>query len=62
MVQAVGAAFLFANSAAILTDAFPVTERGFALGLNQVSAVAGSVAGLVLGEFWRPSIGGWCFW
>ncbi|HZT95288.1 MAG TPA: MFS transporter [Chloroflexota bacterium] len=49
VVQAVGAAFLFANSAAILTDAFPVNQRGFALGLNQVSAVAGSVAGLVLG-------------
>lgn len=49
VVQAVGAAFLFANSAAILTDAFPVEQRGFALGLNQVSAVAGSVAGLILG-------------
>ena len=49
VVQAVGAAFLFANSSAILTDAFPADQRGFALGLNQVSAIVGSVAGLILG-------------
>jgi len=49
IVQAIGGSFIFANSSAILTDAFPAQERGFALGLNQVSAVAGSVAGLVLG-------------
>lgn len=49
VVQAVGGSFLFANAAAILTDAFPADQRGFALGLNQVAAVAGSVAGLVLG-------------
>jgi MFS family permease len=49
LVQAVGAAFLFANSAAILTDAFPPNERGFGLGINQVAAIAGSVLGLVLG-------------
>jgi MFS family permease len=49
VVQAVGGSFIFANSSAILTDAFPPLERGFALGLNQVAAVAGSVAGLILG-------------
>ncbi len=49
MVQAVGAAFLFSNSAAILTDAFPHNERGKALGINQVAALVGSVLGLVLG-------------
>ena len=49
VVQAVGGSFIFANSSAILTDAFPVEQRGLALGLNQVSAVAGSVAGLILG-------------
>ncbi|HEV3309683.1 MAG TPA: MFS transporter [Chloroflexota bacterium] len=49
VVQAIGGSFIFANSSAILTDAFPANERGFALGLNQVSAVAGSVAGLILG-------------
>jgi MFS family permease len=49
LIQAVGGAFLFANSAAILTDAFPPNERGFGLGINQIAAIAGSVMGLVLG-------------
>jgi MFS family permease len=48
-VQGIGGAFLFANSAAILTDAFPSTELGLALGLNQVAAIGGAVVGLVLG-------------
>jgi EmrB/QacA subfamily drug resistance transporter len=49
IVQGVGAAFLFANSAAIITDAFPANERGKALGINQVAFLAGSLIGLVLG-------------
>ena len=49
IVQAVGGAFLMANGAAILTDAFPPDERGKALGINQVAALAGSFLGLVLG-------------
>lgn len=49
MVQAVGGAMLMANSAAILTDAFPSNERGMALGINQISALAGSFIGLILG-------------
>jgi MFS family permease len=49
LVQAVGAAFLFANSPALLTDAFASNERGLALGVNQVAAIGGSVVGLVLG-------------
>ncbi|MGA2386898.1 MAG: MFS transporter [Candidatus Bathyarchaeia archaeon] len=49
IVQAVGAAFLFSNSAAIITDAFPTNERGKALGINQVAALAGSFIGLVIG-------------
>ncbi len=49
IVQGIGAAFLFSNSAAILTDAFPHTERGKALGVNQISALAGSLVGLILG-------------
>ena len=49
IVQGVGGAFLFANSAALLTDAFPHDERGKALGINQVAAIGGSVVGLVLG-------------
>ncbi len=48
-VQGIGGAFLFANSAAILTDAFPANERGFALGLNQIAAIGGSVIGLIVG-------------
>jgi EmrB/QacA subfamily drug resistance transporter len=53
-VQGVGASFLFANSAAILTDAFPPQERGKALGLNQVTFLAGSLIGLVLGGLLAP--------
>jgi EmrB/QacA subfamily drug resistance transporter len=49
IVQGVGGAFLFANSAAIITDAFPANERGKALGINQISFLAGSLIGLVLG-------------
>lgn len=48
-VQGIGGAFLFANSAAILTDAFPPDERGFALGLNQIAAIGGGVIGLIVG-------------
>ncbi|CAN5115643.1 MFS transporter [soil metagenome] len=49
VVQGVGGAMLFANSTAILTDAFPVNKRGFALGINQVAAIAGSFLGLIVG-------------
>src|SRR5262249_53366779 len=49
IIQGVGGAMLMANSAAILTDAFPVNRRGMALGVNQVAALAGSFIGLVLG-------------
>jgi EmrB/QacA subfamily drug resistance transporter len=49
IIQGIGGAFLFANSAAILADAFPYNERGKALGINQVSALAGSLIGLILG-------------
>ena len=49
LVQGVGAAFIFSNSGAIITDAFPQNERGKALGINQISFLAGSLIGLVLG-------------
>ncbi|MCL4364795.1 MAG: MFS transporter [Candidatus Marsarchaeota archaeon] len=49
IIQAIGSAFLFANSAAIITDAFPYNERGKALGINQVAALVGSLLGLLLG-------------
>jgi len=49
LLQAVGAAFIFSNSAAILTDAFPPDERGKALGLNMVAALSGQFIGLLIG-------------
>ena len=49
VVQAIGGAMLMANSAAIITDAFPAAQRGMALGVNIVSALAGSFIGLVAG-------------
>lgn len=63
LIQAVGAGFLFSNSAAIVTDAFPPEERGSALGINQISIVVGSVLGLILGGV-LTSLIGWSsiFW
>jgi MFS family permease len=49
VVQGIGGAMIFANSTAILTDAFPAHQRGMALGINNVAAVAGSFLGLVIG-------------
>jgi EmrB/QacA subfamily drug resistance transporter len=57
IVQSLGAAFLFSNSAAIITDAFPENERGKALGINQISIVVGSVMGLVFGGFLTSYLG-----
>jgi MFS family permease len=52
--QGVGGAFLFANSTAILTDAFPENERGKAMGINGIAAVSGSFLGLLLGGVLAP--------
>jgi MFS family permease len=52
--QGFGGAMLFANSAAILTDAFPIHQRGMAMGFNMVAATAGSTIGLVLGGVLAP--------
>ncbi|SHM33503.1 MFS transporter [Actinacidiphila paucisporea] len=49
VVQALGGSMLMANSAAIITDAFPAHQRGMALGINQISALSGTFIGLVLG-------------
>ena len=54
VVQGIGGAFLFANSAAILTDAFPANQRGTALGMNAIAAIAGSFIGLLLGGLLGP--------
>ncbi len=49
IVQAFGGSMLTANSAAILTDAFPSRQRGMALGINQITALAGQFLGLLAG-------------
>ncbi|MGD0006209.1 MAG: MFS transporter, partial [Anaerolineaceae bacterium] len=49
LIQAVGGAFLFSNSTAILTDAFPPNQRGTAMGINQIASMAGQFIGLVVG-------------
>jgi MFS family permease len=49
LVQGVGGAMLFANASAIIADAFPVEQRGLAIGINQVAAIAGSFIGLIAG-------------
>jgi MFS family permease len=49
IVQGIGGALLMANSMAILTDAFPVNERGLAMGISMIAATAGSFIGLVVG-------------
>ncbi len=54
VVQGVGAAFLLANAAAIITDAFPVHQRGMALGINNIVGVSGMFVGLVLGGLLAP--------
>lgn len=61
MVQAVGGALLMANSAAILTDAFPENQRGMALGVNQISAMAGSFIGILVGGFLAQFSWRWVF-
>lgn len=64
LVQGAGGALIFSNAAALLTDVFPPTERGRALGLNQVAGTFGSVSGLALGGILAGSFLGWrsIFW
>jgi MFS family permease len=52
--QAVGGAFLFANSSAIIADAFPESQRGLALGINGVALISGSFIGLIVGGVLAP--------
>ncbi|MEN2742834.1 MFS transporter [Microbacterium sp. X-17] len=49
VIQAIGGSMIFANSTAILTDAFPARKRGMAIGINQIAAIAGTFLGLILG-------------
>jgi MFS family permease len=52
--QGFGGAMLFGNASAIVTDAFPVSQRGMALGIQNIAAVAGTTIGLVLGGVLAP--------
>ncbi|TCO46461.1 MFS transporter [Actinocrispum wychmicini] len=61
VVQGIGGAFLMANSSAILTDAFPANQRGLALGINGVAAIAGSFLGLMIGGVLAPVNWHWVF-
>jgi MFS family permease len=54
IVQGIGGACLLANSSAIITDAFPVNQRGMALGINNIVGVSGLFIGLVLGGLLAP--------
>ncbi|MCL5948289.1 MAG: MFS transporter [Actinobacteria bacterium] len=54
ILQGIGGALIFANSSAILTDAFPPDQRGLALGVNQVAAIGGSFLGLIIGGLLGP--------
>ena len=54
IVQGIGGACLLANSAAILTDAFPANQRGMALGINNIVGVSGLFVGLILGGLLAP--------
>jgi MFS family permease len=62
LLQAVGGSMLMANSAAILTDAFPASQRGFALGTNQIAGLAGMFVGLVAGGLLAAIDWRWVFW
>src|SRR5437870_757118 len=48
LVQGVGAALLFVNSVAIVTDAFSGGELGKGIGINQVAINAGTITGYTL--------------
>ena len=62
LLQGLGGAFLFANSAAIITDAFEPKERGKALGINQISFLAGQFIGLIMGGLIAPYGWEYIFW
>jgi MFS family permease len=55
VIQGIGGSFLFANSTAILADAFPANQRGTALGMNSIAVIAGSFLGLILGGVLGPA-------
>jgi EmrB/QacA subfamily drug resistance transporter len=62
VLQGIGGAFLFANSAALVTDAFPREQLGVAMGTNTMVAAIGLVLGPVLGGALVALSWQWVFW
>jgi EmrB/QacA subfamily drug resistance transporter len=62
IAQGIGGAFLFANSAALVTDAFPARQLGLAMGTNTMVAAVGLVLGPVLGGVLVTISWHWVFW
>jgi EmrB/QacA subfamily drug resistance transporter len=62
ILQGIGGAFLFANAAALVTDAFPRRELGLAMGTNTMVAAVGLVVGPVLGGALVAIAWPWVFW
>src|ERR687888_2580853 len=62
VIQGIGAAFLFANAAALVTDAFPKRQLGVAMGTNTMVAAVGLVLGPVLGGVLVSISWHWVFW
>jgi EmrB/QacA subfamily drug resistance transporter len=62
VLQGIGSAFLFANAAALVTDAFPKEELGLAMGANTMVAAIGLVLGPVLGGVLVSISWHWVFW
>src|SRR3954471_17362854 len=62
ILQGIGGAFLFANAAALVTDAFPKEELGLAMGTNTMVAAIGLVLGPVLGGALVAISWHWVFW
>ncbi len=62
IVQGIGGAFLFANSAALVTDAFPKDQLGLAMGTNTMVAAVGLVIGPILGGVLVEISWPWVFW
>ena len=61
-LQGVGGAFLIANSSAIVTDAFPRQELGFAIGTNQMMVAVGAILGPIIGGALTAFGWQWVFW
>ncbi len=62
IVQGIGGAMLTSTATAILIDVFPTKQRGLALGINTMAAIAGQFIGLILGGLLADIDWRWIFW